>query len=94
MRTRKIPMRKCVVTNEMKPKKEMIRVVKNKEGEVAIDPSGKMNGRGAYVTMDPEVVKEGWEKRTLDRVLSIKLEDAFYEELLKYVQHQKARENL
>ncbi|WP_028273584.1 RNase P modulator RnpM [Atopococcus tabaci] len=94
MRTRKIPMRKCVVTNEMKPKKEMIRVVKNKEGEVAIDPSGKMNGRGAYVTMDPEVVKEGWEKRTLDRVLSIKLEDAFYEELLQYVQHQKARENL
>lgn len=94
MRKRKIPMRKCVVTNEMKPKKEMIRVVKNKEGEVAIDPSGKMNGRGAYVTMDPEVVKEGWEKRTLDRVLSIKLEDAFYEELLQYVQHQKARENL
>lgn len=94
MRKRKIPMRKCVVTNEMKSKKEMIRVVKNKEGEVAIDPSGKMNGRGAYVTMDPEVVKEGWEKRTLDRVLSIKLEDAFYEELLQYVQHQKARENL
>ena len=46
---RKIPQRKCIVTNELKPKKEMIRIVRNKEGEVFIDPTGKQNGRGAYI---------------------------------------------
>jgi len=47
MQKRKIPMRKCVVSGEMKPKKEMVRIVRNKEGEVSIDPTGKKNGRGA-----------------------------------------------
>lgn len=46
MKPRKIPMRKDVVSNEMKPKKEMVRVVRSKEGEVAIDPTGKKSGRG------------------------------------------------
>ena len=47
MAQRKIPMRKDIVTGEMVPKKELVRVVKNKEGEVSIDPSGKKSGRGA-----------------------------------------------
>ena len=47
MKTRKVPMRKCVVSNEMKPKKELVRIVKNQAGEIAIDPTGRMNGRGA-----------------------------------------------
>ena len=46
---RKIPLRKCVATQEQLPKKELIRVVRNKEGEVFDDPTGKMNGRGAYL---------------------------------------------
>ena len=46
-RQRKIPMRKDIVTGEMLPKKELVRVVKNKENDVAIDPTGKHNGRGA-----------------------------------------------
>ncbi|MDA3100425.1 YlxR family protein, partial [Staphylococcus pseudintermedius] len=48
MKKKKIPMRKCILSNEMKPKKEMIRVVKNKEGEISADVTGKMPGRGAY----------------------------------------------
>ncbi|NWN95587.1 MAG: YlxR family protein, partial [Bacillus sp. (in: Bacteria)] len=44
---KKIPMRKCVATGEMKPKKEMVRIVRSKEGEVSIDPTGKKSGRGA-----------------------------------------------
>lgn len=87
-------MRKCVVSNEMKPKKEMIRIVINKEGEVNMDPSGKMNGRGAYVSIEPTIVQTAWDKRVLDRVLGAKLDDEFYQSLLDYVTHQKARMSL
>lgn len=91
---RKIPMRKCVVSNEMKPKKEMIRVVKNKEGELNIDPTGKMPGRGAYVSIDPLIVEKAAAKQSLDRSLEIKVPEAFYQELLDYVTYQKARMSL
>lgn len=94
MKKRKVPLRKCVVSGEMKPKKEMIRIVRSKEGEVAMDPSGKMPGRGAYVSIEPEVVKEAWNKKTLDCVLEAKFSDDFYQELYDYVDHQKARREL
>ncbi|MGX7014403.1 RNase P modulator RnpM [Vagococcus silagei] len=94
MKARKIPMRKCVVLNEMKPKKDMIRIVRSKEGEVSIDPTGKLPGRGAYLSMEPDVVTKSQEKEILDRVLGSKLTPEFYEELLKYVTHQKARKEL
>ncbi|MDT2815444.1 RNase P modulator RnpM [Vagococcus carniphilus] len=94
MKTRKIPMRKCVVSNEMKPKKEMIRIVRSKEGEVSIDPTGKLAGRGAYLSIEPEVVQLSWDNKTLDRILNTSLTDDFYQELLDYVTHQKARREL
>lgn len=55
MSQRKIPLRKCVVTNEMKPKGELIRIVRSKEGDVSLDPTGKKNGRGAYLTNEEEI---------------------------------------
>ncbi|MCI0130124.1 MULTISPECIES: RNase P modulator RnpM [Enterococcaceae] len=94
MKQRKIPMRKCVVSNEMKPKKEMIRIVRSKEGEISIDPTGKMPGRGAYLSMEPDVVQKSWDQKILDRVLNDTLTDDFYQELLDYVSHQKARREL
>ncbi|MGY3703951.1 DNA-binding protein [Vagococcus martis] len=94
MKQRKIPMRKCVVSNEMKPKKDMIRIVRSKEGEISIDPTGKMPGRGAYLSMEPEVVQKSWDQKILDRVLNDTLTDDFYQELLDYVSHQKARREL
>ncbi|MGO3733201.1 MAG: RNase P modulator RnpM [Vagococcus sp.] len=94
MKKRKIPMRKCVVSNDMKPKKDMIRIVRSKEGQVSIDPSGKLSGRGAYLSIDPEVVQLSWDKKILDRVLETELADEFYKELLDFVTHQKARKEL
>ncbi|MTD41707.1 DUF448 domain-containing protein [Erwinia sp. CPCC 100877] len=94
MKKRKIPMRKSVVSGEMKPKKELVRITRSKEGEVAIDPTGKLPGRGAYVALEPHEVQEAWDKRVLDRVLETKLSDDFYQELLDYVEHQKARKEL
>ncbi|MEI5991972.1 hypothetical protein A5881_003511 [Enterococcus termitis] len=94
MKKRKIPMRKSVVSGEMKPKKELVRITRSKEGEVAIDPTGKMPGRGAYVALEPKEVQDAWDKHILDRVLETTLTDEFYQELLDYVEHQKARNEL
>ncbi|MHC5249728.1 RNase P modulator RnpM [Enterococcus sp. HY326] len=94
MKQRKIPLRKSVVSGEMKPKKELIRITRSKEGQVSIDPSGKLPGRGAYVAIEPAEVQQAWDKHILDRVLETTLDDAFYQELLDYVSHQKARREL
>lgn len=94
MKKRKIPLRKSVVSGEMIPKKEMLRITRSKEGTVAIDPSGKMPGRGAYIAIEPEEAQLAWDKRILDRVLETKLSDELYQELLDYVTHQKARREL
>ena len=94
MKKRKVPLRKSVVSGEMFPKKELIRIAKSKEGEVSIDPSGKKPGRGAYVALEPADVEEAWKKHILDRTLGTELSDDFYQELLDYVKHQKARKEL
>lgn len=91
---RKIPMRKDIVSGEMKPKKELVRIVKNKANEVSIDPSGKKAGRGAYVSLDVAIAKQAKADRTFDRVFEIKIPDEFYEELVAYVDHQAARREL
>lgn len=87
---RKIPLRKCVVTQEMKPKKELIRVVRSKEGDVSIDPTGKKSGRGAYLTKSAEVVKLAQQKNTLEQQLNAKIDASLYEELLSLIEKEKA----
>ena len=94
MKQRIIPLATTLVTGEMKPKKEMIRITRSKEGEVSIDPTGKMPGRGAYVSLEPDEVQLAWDKKILDRALETSLTDEFYQELLEYVTHQKARKEL
>lgn len=94
MKKRKIPLRKSVVSGNLFPKKELVRITRSKEGEVAIDPSGRMPGRGAYIALDPAEAQAAWDKKILDRVLEVKLSDDFYQELLAYVKHQKARKEL
>ncbi len=92
--TRKIPMRKDVLTNKMFPKRELVRIVRDKEGTISIDPTGKKSGRGAYVGLDPEAVKEAKSKKTLEKVFSHAVPDDFYDELFDFVDHQKARMDL
>jgi|SRR5690625_376389 len=78
---RKIPLRKCVVTNELKPKKEMIRIVRNKEGEVFVDPTGKKNGRGAYLTIDSEVIQKAKEEKILEKTFATEIDPEIFEQL-------------
>ncbi|MGX6996235.1 RNase P modulator RnpM [Periweissella fabalis] len=94
MKPRKIPMRKDVVTGEMFPKKDLVRVVKDNENNVSIDATGKANGRGAYIGLDVTIAQQAFKKRILDKTLGIKITDEFYEELIAYVDHQQARKEL
>lgn len=81
---RKIPLRKCLATNEQLPKKELIRVVRNKEGEVFVDPTGKMNGRGAYLKRSREAIEIAKKKKLLARSLQVDIPEEIFEELEKY----------
>ena len=75
---KKIPLRQCVGCREMKPKPELIRVVKSPEGEVSLDFKGKTPGRGAYVCPDPECLKKARKSRALERAFSAPLPDEVY----------------
>lgn len=82
MKQKKIPLRKCVITNEHFPKSELIRIVRTSEGLVSLDLSGKLNGRGAYLKKDINVIKKAIKTKKLDRHLKVKISDEIYEELL------------
>lgn len=82
---KKVPMRKCIVTGEILEKNQLIRVVRNKEGEVFIDPTGKMNGRGAYLKKDLEVIKKCQKNKILNRRLEVEIPDSVYEGLVKMI---------
>ena len=82
MKVKKIPQRTCVITHEKLDKKELFRIVRNKDGEVFIDETGKMNGRGAYLKKDANVVETARKTKALERHLEIKIEDRIYDELL------------
>ena len=87
-------MRKDIVTGEMMPKRQLIRVVKNKEGEVTLDPTGKKSGRGAYIAVDVEIAKRAKEEKTFEKAFHVKLDDSFYDELIQYTDNLQARQAL
>ena len=83
MKTRKIPLRTCVVTGEKLDKRDLLRVVKNKDGEVKVDITGKMNGRGAYIKRDVKVLEEAIKKKSLERKLECNISNEVYDEIRK-----------
>ena len=80
-RPRKTPMRMCVGCREMKPKMELIKVVKPKEGDAHIDRVGKAPGRGAYVCPNIECLKKAQKTRALERALDAKIEESVFQAL-------------
>ena len=78
---RKIPLRRCVATQEQLPKKELIRIVRTPEGKVIVDETGKANGRGAYLKKSLEAVDLAQKKKVLDRALSVEVPESIYDEL-------------
>ncbi len=82
LKQRKVPLRKCVGCHEMKPKKELVRVVKSPQGAISLDRTGKSPGRGAYVCPDMECLKKAQKSRGLERALETAIDPAVYEALL------------
>ncbi|WP_146549326.1 MULTISPECIES: RNase P modulator RnpM [Rummeliibacillus] len=85
---RKVPIRKCIATGEMLPKKEMIRVVRTKEGEVEVDLTGKKSGRGAYVSKSEAAIQTAKERNVFERQLEVKVPDQIYDDLLAIVRKE------
>ncbi len=81
MTAKKIPMRMCVGCSKMKPKTELIRVVRSPEGEVSIDSTGKKSGRGAYICSDRDCLKKAVRSKRLDRTFGCEIGEELYERL-------------
>ena len=81
MQQKKIPMRQCLGCREMKPKKELIRVVRSPEGEISLDFRGKANGRGAYLCPDPACLKKAIRAKSLERALDSSIPEEIYARL-------------
>ncbi len=79
MAVRKIPMRKCLGCNEMKPKRELIRAVKSPEGEISLDLTGKKSGRGAYICPDKDCFQKARKGKRLEKALDTAIPDSVYD---------------
>ena len=88
MKQRKVPLRSCVVTREKLEKKDLIRIVKNNEGKVFVDLTGKANGRGAYIKRDLDVLNKAKNSKILDKHLEIEVPQEVYDELDKIIKEQ------
>lgn len=85
MKQKKIPMRTCVITREKCEKKDLIRIVRTKEKEVKVDETGKLNGKGAYLKKDIEVINKAKQNKALERVLEVEIPEIIYEELINII---------
>jgi predicted RNA-binding protein YlxR (DUF448 family) len=83
LKQKKIPMRMCLGCQEMKPKKELIRVVKNKENEISIDFTGKKPGRGAYICRSLSCFEKARKGKRLERAFEASINEEIYELLRK-----------
>ena len=83
MKVKKIPLRTCVITHEKFPKQELLRIVRTPENEVKIDLTGKLNGHGAYIKKDIDVIEKARKSKVLERVLEITINNEVYDEMLK-----------
>lgn len=81
MKYKKIPLRSCLVTHERLPKNELIRIVKNKDGEVFVDITGKINGHGAYIKRDNDALDKAIKSKILDKYLETSISDEIYDEI-------------
>ena len=78
---KKKPLRRCMACNEQKEKKDLLRIVKSKDGMIQIDLTGKKNGRGAYICKSEECLEKLIKSKRLEKVLDIHISDEIYESL-------------
>ena len=82
---KKLPARRCVACNEQKEKKELLRIVRTPEGKLEVDPTGKKNGRGAYICKNEECLKTVIKSKRLEKNLDISIDSDFYEDIRRII---------
>ena len=82
---RKVPTRKCLVSNKTFPKKELFRVIRTPEKKVVLDITGKQNGRGAYIHKDPISIEKARKTNVLSRILEVEVPDEIYDRMYKFL---------
>lgn len=83
---KKIPVRTCVVTKERLPKKDLLRIVKNNEGEVFVDVTGKQNGHGVYIKKDMDTLLKAKKGKALERALETTIDERIYEDIKNIIE--------
>lgn len=81
MQKKKIPLRTCIVCHDRLPKMELIRIVKDNSGKVCVDLTGKMNGHGAYIKKDSEILEKAIKNKLLDKYLETNISNEIYDEI-------------
>ncbi len=85
MKEKRVVLRTCVVTKEQLEKKDLLRIVKNKDGEIFVDETGKINGRGAYIKKDLDTLELAKKNKALDRALETEIPEEVYEQIEKVI---------
>lgn len=85
---RKVPLRKCAATGQMFPKKDMIRIVRTKEGEISVDLTGKKSGRGTYVSKSEAAVEKAQATRAIESQLGSAVPEQVYADLLHAIRRE------
>lgn len=93
-KVKKIPLRKSLVSGEIIDKRDLLRIVKTKDCQVFIDPTGKQNGRGAYIKLDNQEALMAKKKQVFNRSFSMDIPESFYDDLIAYVDHKVKRREL
>lgn len=86
MKTKKIPLRKCISCGASKPKKELVRIVKNNENQVSVDLTGKQNGRGAYICADVQCFETAYKTKKISKCLEIEITEEIYSKLREVIE--------
>lgn len=82
---KKIPMRKCLATNESFPKKDLLRIVKTPEGDIKVDVTGKVNGKGAYISKSIEALEIAKKSNVLGKALETSIPESVYDEIERII---------
>ena len=86
MKVKKVPLRSCVITKDQLPKQELLRIVRTPYGEVQVDETGKLNGRGAYIKKDIQVLEKARKSKILDKRLECTITDSVYDEIKQIIE--------
>jgi len=82
---KQVPLRRCLVSGETLPKKDMLRIVKTPEGALKVDPTGKLNGHGGYIKKDVAVLEIAIKKHILEKTFAMAVAPELYEEIRRYL---------